>query len=297
MIDGLAAFVYRTLLKPAPLRWLANHILLLIIPKNIKIEEGIVSLNPTDPVISGALALGIYETFEMELFRRIVKENMTVLDIGANIGVYSLIAGRRVGPGGRVIAFEPEPTNFSLLKHNIGKNDLNNVTAYNIAIADVEGTMKLHLSESNKGHHSLVGGDSSDFSSSILVPVATGDKFLEDVNIKHVDVIKIDIEGAEPLALKGLAHTLELPGLTLFFEFSPKTMQDSGFDPKRVLSSLHEKGFSIYEIQEHKKKLVPIEDMGTFVDYFSGTQYSNLLSIKDPKTVAEISDYVFHQAS
>jgi FkbM family methyltransferase len=292
MKDGLAAFIYRTILKPAPLRWLANQVLLLLIPKTITIPEGTLSLNPNDPVISGALALGVYETFEMELFRDILTEGMTVLDIGANIGIYSVIAAKHVGQTGKVLACEPEPVNFSILKHNIEQNGFTNVVAYDRAIADKEGTMELHLSKTNKGHHSLVGGDSNDFSSFISVPVITGDMLLAEAHIEKIDVMKIDIEGAEPLALAGLEKTLELFDLTLFFEFSPKTIQDSGFEPEHLLVSLNEKGFEIYEIQEHKKKLSRIEDAHTFAKHFSGAQYANLLCIKNPKIAARVGHHI-----
>jgi FkbM family methyltransferase len=277
-LDDAAGFVYRTLLKPRPLRLAANRLLLLL-PKKIRLPEGMLMLNPEDPVISGALALGVYERFEMTLFRAVLEEGARVLDVGANVGVYTVIAASRVGPRGSVIACEPEPANFSLLSKNISANGFANVQARDVALADAEGSMQLHLSSSNKGHHTLVAlsGAAGDFERSISVRVTTGDSLLRGAG---ADIVKIDIEGAEPLALKGLAQTLMQPELALFMEYSPRAIEALGHAPEEVLNDLVAKGFAMFDIDGRKRRLIPLKDTAAFARRFEGAAYTNLLCVK-----------------
>jgi FkbM family methyltransferase len=280
MRDGLAAFVYRKVLKPAPLRWLANQALLMALPRTVSLEEGVLTLNPADPVISGALAFGVYENFEMALFREVVGAGMRVFDIGANIGIYTVIAARRVGARGKVIACEPEPANFALLQQNVADNGFTNVVVNAVAVADRAGTMTLHLSRANKGHHSLVGGDGDDAGGTIDVEVATGDALIAAAGLNGVDVLKIDIEGAEPLALAGLKNALSASDLALFFELTPEPMARAGFGAAEMLRGLMAAGFRLYEIREGERALAPVGDAAAFVGKLAGDDYANLLCLK-----------------
>src|SRR3989344_7406435 len=101
--ESAPEFIYTVILKPRLLKALTNKILLFIIPKQVVIPEGIVVLNPKDPVVSGALALGVYEKFETALMRRLLTAGMTVLDIWANVGYFTAIFARLVGQRGKVI--------------------------------------------------------------------------------------------------------------------------------------------------------------------------------------------------
>lgn len=90
-------FTYTVILKPKPLKSLANFLITLLIPKNVRIPEGFIAVNKKDSVVSGAITLGVYEESESLLFREKVTEGMTVIDVGANIGYFTLIAAMRVG--------------------------------------------------------------------------------------------------------------------------------------------------------------------------------------------------------
>ena len=83
----LAKFIYTRLLRPAPVRRVTNAILLSVIPNTVRVGRAIVHLNPSDPVISGALALRVFERRELAFFTRSCREGMTVVDVGANVGV------------------------------------------------------------------------------------------------------------------------------------------------------------------------------------------------------------------
>ena len=83
----LAEFIYTRLLRPAPVRRVTNAILLSVIPNTVRVGRAIVHLNPSDPVISGALALRVFERRELAFFTRSCREGMTVVDVGANVGL------------------------------------------------------------------------------------------------------------------------------------------------------------------------------------------------------------------
>jgi len=111
-------------------------------------------LDPTDSIVSPTLLRdGYFEPYETTLIESEIRPGDVVLDIGANIGYYTLIFARLVGERGRVYAFEPDPTNFRLLKKNVRANGYQNVIFVKKAVADSSGSMPLYLCPDNKGDH------------------------------------------------------------------------------------------------------------------------------------------------
>lgn len=129
----------------------------------------------------------------------------TVVDGGAYIGEFTLYAARAVGPAGRVIAFEPDPVIFKKLTANIELNGLQNITVLNKGLWSKPGMLKF-VGDSIKGY-SFMSADKD--AGAIDVPVVSLDDELERLNIKKVDFIKMDVEGAEIEAIKGSARTLK----------------------------------------------------------------------------------------
>ena len=97
-------------------------------------------------------ACGVYEPLETRIFKRLINRNDVVFDVGANIGYYTLIATKLVGEKGRVFAFEPEPTNFSLLEKNVKLNGYKNVVLMQKAVLNKTGKTKLYLHRTAGGH-------------------------------------------------------------------------------------------------------------------------------------------------
>ncbi len=275
-LTKIAMFVYTVILKPWPLRWITNKMLLLVIPSRVSLPEGVVNLHPKDPVISGALALGVYETYQLDLFRSLIRKGMTVLDIGANVGLYTVIAARLVGEEGRIISFEPEAQNFGILKKNISDNNFKNVQPIQVAVADTEGELTLFLSKGNKGKHSLFRP--SDTGGEQVVKTIVLDKWLEKHTIGKVDIIKIDIQGAEPLAFSGMQKTLSTKPV-LLMEYDPKSIRESGHNPIETLEMLLGYGYVLYSVDEGKKSKKKINDIRLFTDALRKEQYANLLCI------------------
>src|SRR5215472_8514925 len=103
----LSEFIYTVVLKPRFIRTLVNKAILTIVPETIRVGRAVVCLNPRDPVVSGALTLGVYERPEIKLVSNILREGMIVVDVGANVGLYTAIAIHRVGQRGKIVSLEP----------------------------------------------------------------------------------------------------------------------------------------------------------------------------------------------
>jgi FkbM family methyltransferase len=262
-------WVYNELFSAKPLRFVANKLIQLAIPKTIKIGDDSLILNQKDVGVSGMLALGVYEKFELELFRSTIKAGMTVVDIGANIGLYSVVAGKKA-INGRVFSYEPEDENFSILSRNIKGNNLDNVSAFKVALSDIRGARSFYFTEDNRGTHSFA--DNRSTGQAITVKTDTLDGSLSEIVpfVTAVDVIKIDVEGAEPLVFEGMKNIIsQSPHLIMFIEFYPKAIMRLGRSPIKFLETLRGFGLSISIINEDEKKLVPVGDFNDFINGFS----------------------------
>ncbi|PIN67680.1 MAG: hypothetical protein COV98_01990 [Candidatus Altarchaeum sp. CG12_big_fil_rev_8_21_14_0_65_33_22] len=194
--------------------------------------------------------IGGYENAETELFESHIKEGDVVMDIGANIGYYTLVAAKLVGANGKVYAFEPESINFSFLKKSVEINNYENVICEKKAVSNENGKLKLFLHKFQTGAYTLVGGGDN----YVEVETVKLDDYFKDKN-SRVDVIKMDIEGAEGLALKGMEKILnENKDIKFFSEIIPKQLEKTGISAKDYLDILTNAGFSIYEIVEEKDK-------------------------------------------
>ncbi|MBS3100842.1 FkbM family methyltransferase [Candidatus Woesearchaeota archaeon] len=213
------------------------------------------------------------EAFETKLLGKIVKKGMVVYDIGANVGYYTLIFAHLVGRKGRVYAFEPEPENYRLLLKNIRASNCRNVIAIKKAVSDKSGKVKFFVSEAYKGDHSM--SDLGAGSKLIEVDSITIDNFVR--NKAKPGFIKIDVEGAEFLAVKGMGKLLDSgKGVKMVCEFYPKGLIKCGDSPGEFLSRLESHGFKIKLINEKKKRIEPIGSP-SLIKLCSGSRYANIL--------------------
>lgn len=272
---GAPKLIYIFLLKPKPLRKITNSLLKLLIPHSITFQEGILYLNEKDVVVSGALSLGVYEKFEIATFRQSLKSGMTVLDIGAHIGYYSIIAAYHVGDSGRVFSFEPEPENFVSLQRNISANNFRNIQSFQYAISNRNGNENFYIAQENKASHTFAKNDTAE--DCIQVATITVDNFCKSKNIRNVDIIKMDIEGAEGLALEGMKDTLRHnPHICMFTEFYPEMLQKIGYKPIDFLASLVGLGFSIFEINNETERLEEVDNLEKFMRKMVYSKWTNL---------------------
>lgn len=270
--------VYVALSKFAWSRRLVDGALRRIIPAEKKFDGFVLALNQADPVVSGSLTLGLYEPFESELFAAAIAPGDVVFDVGANVGYYTALAARAAGPGGRVVAFEPEPTNFAALERTVARNKFTNVTACQVAIADRSGVGPLYLSARNGGDHRLYRTSPHQYS--LEVPMTTLDAALAQYQVNHVDVLKMDIQGLEGLALAGAGRLLAHHPLKLFLEFYPDGLRQTGVEPVAFLEGLAQRGFTLHEIDEVGRRLVPVTDFLEFVAKHVGSGYTNIYAAR-----------------
>jgi FkbM family methyltransferase len=224
-----------------------------------------------------------YEPFESALIERAAKRGMNVVDIGANVGHYTITLARRIGPSGRVIAFEPDPRNMSLLRRSLRSNGLANVVCEQVAILDRARTATLYLSTMNYGDHRVFDSRDDDrlnmgvSRARIDVPGVALDDYLEERGIR-VNLVKLDIQGAELIALPGMKRTLADPEVILFFEFWPHGLRQAGSNPRDLLDRLLDLGRLLFEIDETAGRILPV-DVEELSKRYPDFGLANLISV------------------
>lgn len=182
--------------------------------------------------------LGVFEPRETRAVASYLKPGMTVFDVGANIGYYTLLASRAVGASGTVFAFEPSAYAFGKLSSAIKDNNLANVRACKLALGDAE--KELELSPCRQGNHTpnlLEGGGER-------IKVTTLDTFVESHGIGRIDFLKMDVEGFEPFVITGGKRSFATGMVrAVLCELSPYWLARSGTSPREVSDGLCALGF------------------------------------------------------
>ncbi len=233
-----------------------NFLLRNLKPKSVVVDGNRMILDKDDSMRLSIL--GIYEPLMVKHFQERIKPGDTVLDIGAHIGYYTLMAAKRVGSKGQVYAFEPNIDNCALLTKNLKINGYKNIVLVNKAVAQSSKKAKLFLSRTSTGMHSLIDID-NDSKNSTMVDIVSLDDFFGK-NPPPVSVIKMDIEGGEYSAVEGMTTLLgKSKNLTLFIEFSPFSIKKAKRSPRGFLNLLQSYGFKLYSINESRDLLIPIK--------------------------------------
>ena len=188
---------------------------------------------------------GKYEPETTALFNKIITPGMTVVDIGAHIGYYTRLFAKQTGGAGKVYAFEADPENSAFLKHNTAQ--FPNIIIIAEALSDKVGTVTFYHVQNSTGCHSIVAQENA---TTLTVPTNTLDALLASGVIQRPDIIKIDIEGGEPLAFQGMAQLLkDQKPLSIVMEFNPSALEAGDQNPLMFLSQMSEYGFTAFGIQ------------------------------------------------
>lgn len=235
-------------------------------------------LDPNDAILSKDLNSNlIWEKEESEFFRNNIKEGMNVLDIGANIGYFSLLFSKWVGEKGKVFSFEPDPFNFNLLSKNIHANRAGNIFSFQKAISNHNGSVSLFLSEKNKGDHRIFDFhvfEDDNNRKSVNVECAKLDSILPAD--EKIDFIKMDVQGAEYLALEGMSDTIARnPNIQLLTEFWPYAIEESGHSPKEFIEKLRQFGFEIFVFDNNK--LINLRQTDPIIHDYDKFRFVNLI--------------------
>lgn len=185
-----------------------------------------------------------YERDTVNLFKKIIKPGMVVVDIGAHVGYYTAIFAKLTGPTGTVFAFEADNDNFKILETNTKR--YKNVKIFNTAVTDKTGSVDFYKIKGNTGCHSVVVSDNAD---KISVPATTLDEFISQNRLRRLDAIKIDIEGGEYLAFCGMRDLFtNAKNLSVVMEFNPTAIKLAGFEPQDFLNKIKEFNLEVLQI-------------------------------------------------
>ena len=213
-----------------------------------------------DAFISTQLEMtGSWEPLETDVVRRLCRPGDFVLDIGGNIGWYSVVVSKVIGPTGRLIAFEPDPDNFAILARNLARvDDGAQAIPHHAAVSDSEGTLQLFLSEGNRGDHRIFDDGSN--RTSIEVRTSTLDAMLASEQ-RLPDLVKSDTQGSEARILRGARATLSRNWRPVFvMEFWPFGLSGSGDDPMALWNELAALDYEMFELTEEQTQLHPLTE-------------------------------------
>ena len=188
---------------------------------------------------------GRWETEESEQLEAWLRPGMTFVDIGAHVGFMTLLGARAVGAGGRVLAVEPAPGNVALLRANVLANGMANVEVLPGAALDRSGSVALSLSTTNTGDNRAYEVAETE---SVEVAAYALDEVLPDD--LRVDVVKVDTQGTDHLAIRGMARTLARSRSRLLVEFWPEGILGLGDEPAAVVKGYQQQGFEVRVLGE-----------------------------------------------
>lgn len=207
--------------------------------------------------------LGTYENFCTETVKKHIKPGDVCLDVGANIGWYSTLFSKIVGQNGAVHSFEPVPRTFAELEKNVRLNGAPpNVFLNNFGLGDAEKTLEIHLFDGMPSGHASLAARENQPAQSFAVQIKTLDSYLLEREIERVDFVKVDIEGAELMFLKGASKLFEqkTPPV-IFMEMALETTKEFGYKPNDLIEFIRavRADYEFYALDESAEKLVKIE--------------------------------------
>lgn len=224
------------------------------------------------------LLKGSYERFTRKLFRRALEPGMRVLDLGANIGYYTLLAGRAVGSTGCVYAFECDPENVRFLRHNVKLNGLADVVSVvPKAATNHAGFMRFFSDTGNSLRSSLVIEHRNAHATEVECT-----RVDDAIEPGPFDLVKVDVEGVEIDAIRGMEQTLSrAERLVMFVECCPHALSVAGGSVAELLAELERHELRVQAIEE-KQRILTADLSALFAAERSGDHryYVNLYCTK-----------------
>ena len=228
-------------------------------PVRVEIEPGVsLLLDPSDEV-SRTTLISLTNSWEPEVWDAIssgLSEGAVFFDVGAYIGYDSLRASVRVGPAGRVVAFEPNPTALLVLRANIAASRTSNVIVQPIACTDTPQTLTLFDStpSGNGGSSSLSRTNAGPSTRSYSVQGRPIDDVAAELGFKRLDVVKVDVEGAELLVVRGAAETLKRFHTKLILEVVPRQLANMGTSLEELEAFVRSLGYNSTRPVDYKNR-------------------------------------------
>ena len=212
-------------------------------------------LSPYYHIDRNILILGTYDADLHNALERLLAPAMTALDVGANLGEIALHMAARVAPTGQVHAFEPVPAVFARLQQHITRNHMENILhPHPIALSDQTGQTEIAFADpsaDNQGLASITNLTNKAGPLRTTIPTLTLDDFVAQHPLQRLDLIKIDIQGAEPRFLTGATKTLQRLRPQLLMEFSPDDLKQAHLTSRDLAQQLHSLGYEIHPLTKH----------------------------------------------
>ena len=230
----------------------------------LRTREGISMVwHPEDisTVPNALVNYGVYEPIESTYLLEAGCGSHVIFDVGANVGFYSLHWASRLAPGGTIHAFEPVPSTFAWLRRNVALNNLESIIQANhFGLAEEPKTLSIFLPKfSGSGAASIKDLHPEEGSVQVEVQVDTLDRHFSASGLKRLDLIKVDVEGAELFVLQGGRRTIEEHRPLIFLELLRKWSRPFGYHPNDVIQMLGKIGYRCYTFDEGR--LVPFQEM------------------------------------
>ena len=210
----------------------------------------------SDPIRRGEM----FDPHILSVLREFIMPGSVFVDVGANIGWFTVIGSRLAGREGRVYAIEPDPRNCDILKRNIAANECHNVIVHSVAAGRAFGTAWLYRSEDNQGDHRL--SVTSERADRIRVRVRSLDDLLSR-RTRRVDVVKMDTQGSEAAVMNGMRELLRAyPRVRLILEFWPHGLEDCGSSAAELAAALSLRPSLLWLLRDDGSvSLVTLEDV------------------------------------
>lgn len=228
-------------------------------PHRVRFDDDMVlEIDPRDELATRYFLEQDFEVDVSAFFRDQIRPGMVVFDVGANIGHFTLLAAKRVGLSGRVHAFEASAAEYRKLSANIAVNRLSNVVANPTAVCERSGTATFHICSVGRGLYNSLGTPIQTTATSVEVPCVSLDAYLDAAQVTRVDVLKIDVEGAEPAVLRGAASLLSRPDAPIVVcEFCDATLRGMGSSSAELRKAFENLGYSVHRYDPSTKAFVP----------------------------------------
>tara|TARA_B100001540_G_C15816131_1_gene647575 strand:- start:6622 stop:7521 length:900 start_codon:yes stop_codon:yes gene_type:complete len=224
-----------------------------------------------------------YGVLETKIIKDEVKLGDNVIDLGAHIGYYTLLLAKSIGSNGKVFAFEPEPSNFSILQKNISENNYTNVISEQKAVSDSNSKINFWIGQNSSGANRIykpAKTNTQKFKLSTVDCIKLDDYFSKSEFFNKINFIKMDLEGAEYNALLGMRSLLENnTKISILTEFSPNSLYDAGTSPSKFFDLFLDLGFELFHLDDVSKKIILIEK-NDLLEINSTNQVINLLCKK-----------------
>jgi len=211
---------------------------------------------------------GVMEPGLTKYFCTLIKPGTVVVDVGANVGIYTLLAAKLLEGTGKIYSFEPTPRIYEILRDNVQVNsflELGMVHLHQLAVTDRSGKARLSIFNNDSGHNTIFSNGKAD--DEIEVATTSLDEIL--ATEERVDIVKIDAEGAEPLILRGMQQLIKRnPKIRILLEFAPVHLIRAGSSPLEFLAEFASFGFDIRRIDDVTGDLLSVT-RGELTEVFS----------------------------